>query len=1007
MKNPPLSPPSSESAGRKSGLTLKSAQKGIALILTLTVLSMTLVLVVGYATLTRTEAISSADYRDFVNSKFVARGAMSRAMARISSIYTTNSATLNAGLVTLYSQVDGSKVRVSQLDAERKELATDIEGWARKGLTGIEYAERGPDGKIDYVILAGQIGDDRPELRPQWVGIKDDKGVLIGRMAYIISSAGLNINAIGNLVSASITNLNINDRKRAYHMTMNARNEGYSVAELNLAAAILAMATNKWDHHTAVEDARAILEYRYGADKKPGNQFAPDYALKDKRDNNGDWVVDDAADKGVGPGWFPDAFFVNSNAKANQEVIAPYGDDVLIQDLVKLKNGDIPLPEATRKRFEENFAKVQKVFSTQSRIPIAANVLNLNDTTMSAKEFYDRLNEKLAYLKFPISDSIVQRQVACNIVTYAMPETNMPYQVIHKGTNVVGIARVPFINQVLFNVELEVEKSTDLGGGDYNVAGGDFKVTVTPRCELWYPYTNACVLANKTTKKTELEMEYRFENIESGMPGLFTWKTPQQTVTDALVDFPAVKSFQRIMDDDRFADFGLGSKTLASTVPFKLSDLGGKPLTFTNIQFSVKLQRKDGSGLLDVSPFHEVENARLIIPPDEIATLIQNAKGGSAQKKKYLISFALNDPRVKLQSWLTEYVGPDDNTYLPPGGDYTSLHSIGTTNFWNAIPNDIHGGPKNSLRVFFPTRRQNGKAFAEDADYRMPTDPGQPTSGPRLPYGIAPKTFYVKNERYFSSPAELGRIHRGTPWMTINLKSGYDWNTTGDNAMLNHCTVIPGAGSALKADSYVHGRANVNARPSDIHVWAAIFCGMPIETQMMRDQKRPPVIIDYNRNEITGELVMDKAFPACREFGNMIGSAAGTFTHLGALTSIPGLSDISEEHAIFGKNKLNIEFKTDEDREYIIDRMINMVGTTSQGNVLTIWAWGQSLRGPYPKDPDNPTQVAAANANRVVGGETLVVSMVKPTPDPVNQRRFNMEVIYYRYNPDLEVNSGF
>jgi hypothetical protein len=244
----------------------------------------------------------------------------------------------------------------------------------------------------------------------------------------------------------------------------------------------------------------------------------------------------------------------------------------------------------------------------------------------------------------------------------------------------------------------------------------------------------------------------------------------------------------------------------------------------------------------------------------------------------------------------------------------------------------------------------------------------------------------VKHNRRFSSIAELGRVHRGTPWRTIDFKGGGS-----DGNLLDYVTTVSnywgGVGMA-----YAHGRVNVNSRSDATPVWAALFAGMPFQRTLSDGSKTSPVFFDYTTG---ASPQIDPAFPKSKEFGKIFGSRAGAITHLGALTAITDLSNLSSNHAsVFPSSTFSMQ--TDEDKEQLLGRMINLVGTQGQGNTFTIYAWGQALRG---------APSASYNTNRFVAAETLIVAMVRPEVDAAG--KLGLKLIYYRYNPDLELNQGF
>ena len=119
--------------------TRSKGESGVALIMTLSVLAIMLVLVVSYATLSRTEVASSNNYRDYVASKYLAQGALNRAMAEIAAGYVANSNNFNTGIGSIYSHVCTNGIYMSDVaiwNPKGTNYATDIEMVSTNSRTG-------------------------------------------------------------------------------------------------------------------------------------------------------------------------------------------------------------------------------------------------------------------------------------------------------------------------------------------------------------------------------------------------------------------------------------------------------------------------------------------------------------------------------------------------------------------------------------------------------------------------------------------------------------------------------------------------------------------------------------------------------------------------------------------------------------------------------------------------------------------------------------------------------
>lgn len=927
--------------------------------MTLSVLAIMLVLVVAFATLSRTEVGSAANYRDYVASKYLAQGGLNRAMAEIAFAYAGNSNTFNTGLGSIYSSVNTNGWSFSSVVSGGNApawFATDVETVVTNSRTGQVYARRGADNVVDYVVLPNQFSN--ANYTAQWIGMRDTNGLLVGRVAYIVTAGGLNINAIGNLVSSTLPN----------GMRENARNQGQSVCELNLPAALMAMnsdAGTGWSFANATNDLHQILSDRYGPDGKPGDSGTVHPEMdSDGIDNNGDGRVDEVTPKPEGELILPLRYLAKSDGtdKTTIQVGAmawPGTDDRSITDLKQLYDGSIG-DTSLQTRFRNNFSAVRRWFTTQSTIPVPPTLIPINDTANfpntapGRQAFFEALTNRFAQINFPTNDLVAQAQVAANIATYAWPAPDAagglpPLNLAVNGTNVVGVARVPLINEVDFEFIANVQ---------LNVPPTNIVVTLryTPKVELWCPYTNGFSVATTVTLSNQV-------TVSGGAGGNPAVQMPSKSTT-----LFAPCTFSAIINAPRFQVLTMPAVPIGTPRTWVNVDLTpiNAAIRITNLVFAAREEDPAGQ-ILDYCPSFRT-NISLIFPTN---LLMQVTNGGWATRSvefTNIISFALNDPRIK--QWGVEYAGLHTNS--------VAKSSLGGVNFNANLTSDTCEPPITTVNPIFRPD------LGEDSDFI-----GQ------VGQGIGPATFYVKHKRYFSSIAELGRIHRGQPWRTIDFKGGGT-----DGNLLDHVTTISNMWGGASY-TFAHGRVNINARSDALPIWAALFAGMPFQYTQADGSKTTPVFFDYTTG---ASPQIDSNFPKSKEFGKIFGSRAGALTHLGALTAVADLSNLSSNHALVFPSS-TFKMPTDEDKEQILSRMINLIGTSGQGNTFTIYAWGQSLRGPPAATPITPNTLRAANTNRMVTAETLIVAMVRP--EVQSDGKLSLKLIYYRYNPDLELYQGF
>lgn len=1092
---------------------------------------MMLVLLLGYGTMTRTESIASANYRDYVASKYIAQGALNRAIAEIERQYIGNSSNYNAGLSPFYSCVwPTDDISNSSIPAVTRSNLTDIERVIVAN-TQTPITQPIPDGKPDYVVLAGQ-GPDYSD-RPQWIGVKDTNGVFIGREAFLVTSAAIDINTSGNLVPNAFGHIN-------------ARGRGFSVAEINLPAALMATDPNTWDYSTAEADTKEILQFRYGGKMDPGDGSTEPRAATDGRDNNGNFIIDDPAESATATPYHALLYSEGVTPdKTVQQNFRTFGDDRSFTDLKQLKDSSNLTNAAAR--FTSAFSQVQRTFVTQSAVPVfplkvpptstGTNVLpatgcfNLNDTnsfpdpllTQTDQEsFYEALYPLMVNLGVPTRDSRINAQLTANIVSYAsqmgdalLPQILwQPFNVSKgtaplngmKGTNMVGLTRSPLINQVQLDyiVTLRLNEVVPASPEPGKVSITLLEAKEIPHTELWYPFTEGFYNSGWTNSVHQPLIEFFATNKVSifedhpGSLGLThiadinlacsnrfvdgasldpnkAWNTWYTGTSPKKPNFPInpislikLTNFDLGDPDRRFYVYDhispiANQNNFKNGSAFAFAVPVGGNLTYadapsrqditlwntnamgwicvSNIHFQVNLKQFDpktwavtNNALLDVANT-TFSPMPLFFPASQLyealKPMILNTTPGGLDGQiltfTNVISFALNDPRVK--NWQIEYAGtqtsplPVRNHPNPAGtANMTSPKfqwpkgntSLGCLNYPYMIPNT-----NVDLKVDIWSTSQSQVTNRALADLRLFTPdagedklyvPDQSLNYTNTFYkGIAPKTFWVKHKRMFTSPVEVGRVHAGQPWRTVHFAGG---TRVTDNALLDHLTIV---NNGVK--SYMHGRININDRPNRLPTWAALFCGMPYENQYMRDHGMPPVYFDLldtdkPKSPLYGHI--DPSFPYSRAFGEIIGRAAGTFTHMGALTSIPEFGDLTEYgQAPFAKGTPPWnQMRTNEDQEDMLEHIFNLIAPKAQGNLFTIWAWGQALTGPpwYPS-----ADVNELNKKRVVSGETLIVAQVRPSvyyddndtnPDKL-PTSLTMRVIYYRFNPDLEMNPGW
>ena len=268
-------------------------------------------------------------------------------------------------------------------------------------------------------------GDGVPDSK--WINILK-KGKLVGRYSVLVKDeeGKLNINEAGNL-------------SKGFYTKEQGTNEGWKPNEIKLTAL---PGIDK-------ELSRAIVEHKYGKDKKPGKKGFDDnknngQLSKDGIDNDGDWVPDNEQRlKGRHNGRpNPGERDCDEDDEGEDEpdefcFLSPLGDDqpfITIEDLKGIKGIG-----------EKKFKSLKNIITTYSydkNINSEAE-LRMNINTESIERI------KSALRKGGITDSDICNQIAVNIIDYR-DRDDFPTSYFDPVTqkNYYGIEETPYINEV-------------------------------------------------------------------------------------------------------------------------------------------------------------------------------------------------------------------------------------------------------------------------------------------------------------------------------------------------------------------------------------------------------------------------------------------------------------------------------------------------------------------------------------------------------------------------------
>lgn len=160
----------------------RSREQGVALVITLAILTIVTLLALAFLITARMELKSGSSYNDQILAKSLAKMAVDRAlMEAVRQGAATVASGVNNGYAQNYSTRD----------------LTQIDNYTNDAL----YFS----GTIQGDFVTFDPVTNRTVNDPYWIGVTNNQGVLVGRFAYIAKGSVLDINAIGNIAGPSDT----------------------------------------------------------------------------------------------------------------------------------------------------------------------------------------------------------------------------------------------------------------------------------------------------------------------------------------------------------------------------------------------------------------------------------------------------------------------------------------------------------------------------------------------------------------------------------------------------------------------------------------------------------------------------------------------------------------------------------------------------------------------------------------------------------------------------------
>jgi hypothetical protein len=188
----------------------------------------------------------------------------------------------------------------------------------------------------------------------------------------------------------------------------------------------------------------------------------------------------------------------------------------------------------------------------------------------------------------------------------------------------------------------------------------------------------------------------------------------------------------------------------------------------------------------------------------------------------------------------------------------------------------------------------------------------------------------------------LGRVHRGSPWQTIYLKSAVvpveswvKWSNRAESHPTNDWAMLELFTTAIN-DNAARGLLSVNQ--TNLASWTAVLAGIPVLTNTMES-------VNLTSEPEYGHLFIEPNTPQMRQIVESINATRQkhfnqTFRHLGHVLSAPGLTLESPflnregDQALYGI--------TDAMYEWIPQQILSLLREDEP--YVVVYAYGQSLR---------------------------------------------------------------
>lgn len=714
----------------------QSNERGVALLLTLGVLSLLLILAMSFAFTARTDLLASQVNADMVKARLLCESGLERVLGLLSytfdgtdpvDVFPATSGTLFTGTNAANTDPGGQSswagrsymysMRASNQDSAEIEtaLATDL-------TAGFTFIPQRTNAQITNT-------NELPNL--SWHHVEDDNGDLVGRIAFIV------VDESGKLDPGAL----VTHYEPYYDENGNG---SYDAGE----------------QYFDVNDSGGFNAGEPYVDAPPynGSYDSGEVYLDVNGDgNHTDSPVPESSNVRLGLSpqeiMLPDAYRTSIPLNPNTARPIPWLSRVHLHEVMGTTAEEVFFPASYDvEAWNDAGTDRHRYDLLNADWDTAVTVANLQ---AGASAFSGNNTGGIPWIADmeDVNTNSVADQVAANLIDYCDNEADIETTNDYNGLDDVsycGLEEVPYINQVLLKVEM----------GDGSDPDTERKITVTPSVELINMWSN-----DRTVERLEMEVDIEFDDDGNTETDTLSWNSSSsETVTAnsyASLDSLSSVSYTWSSTSDSVSDFTFKAVRVAiGRVSGSISDA-----TLWDV------------GLVGESDATVLTSTEAATPGAELETTAE-----------------VKDPRANMQENDWHWLAFDDYD-----NDPTTDYSLGDVNSVSV--------PSSPTELGYT-----------DYDVETSTDPKDGDIS----------TAFIRNAP-MQCPWELGCIHRGEPWRTINLKAyndGADLATTpanysnGDGRMLDQIKI----GQQTEAT----GRINANSPVSD--AWEVVVNEVQVGT---------------------------------------------------------------------------------------------------------------------------------------------------------------------------------